>query len=262
MEINARLVELIDLLQQRDSFGKIQTEVTEILKDLDESRRLTTDTDVLAPTIAFASSFSIIFREGLESALIIDAIITYLEASRNNSFKKYIYYVIILTIGATIVIWVITDHLIQNSGVNKELIKGIAGIFTVAVLFWVSFWVLNKVESRKWIEFVKSKVWKAATTGSILIFVMISFFTVFREGLETIIFYQSLITFSSHMDAYIISGLIGGLIIIIAIALIIRKIVKQLPLRWIFGLTMGIGCIYVCCVYWQRSKIVSRSWLY
>jgi high-affinity iron transporter len=44
-----------------------------------ESERLVTGTGTLAPSLAFSTSFSIIFREGLESALIIGAILTYLE---------------------------------------------------------------------------------------------------------------------------------------------------------------------------------------
>jgi high-affinity iron transporter len=135
---------------------------------------------VVAPTIAFSTSFSIIFREGLESALIIGAVITYLEASRNYRFKKHVYYGIAIAIIATTVTWFIAQYIIEISGVNRELIEAIAGISAVAVLFWVSFWVLNKIETKKWIEFVKAKVWKATTTGSVLVFVMLSFFTIYR----------------------------------------------------------------------------------
>ncbi|MFB5622911.1 MAG: FTR1 family protein, partial [Nitrosarchaeum sp.] len=60
--------------------------------NLDESERIVTGTGQLAPSIAFTSSFAIVFREGLESVLILGAILTYLEASRNTQFKKYIYY--------------------------------------------------------------------------------------------------------------------------------------------------------------------------
>ena len=74
-----------------------------------------------------------------------------------------------------------TQYVIELSGASRELIEAIAGISAVAVLFWVSLWVLNKIETKKWIEFVKAKVWKATTTGSVMVFVMLSFFTVYRE---------------------------------------------------------------------------------
>ena len=76
-------------------------------------------------------------------------------------------------------------NILLNYQAQAGLIEAIAGLSAVAVLFWVSFWVLNKIETKKWIEFVKAKVWKATTTGSLMVFVMLSFFTVYREGFET-----------------------------------------------------------------------------
>jgi high-affinity iron transporter len=137
---------------------------------------------VIAPTIAFSTSFSIFFREGLEATLIIVAILTYLEASRNERFKNHVYYGIVISIAATGITYFIAQYIIEISGANRELIEAIASLSAVAVLFWVSFWVLNKIETKKWIEFVKAKIWKATTTGSLLVFVMLSFFTVYREG--------------------------------------------------------------------------------
>lgn len=109
--------------------------------------------------MAFSSSFSIIFREGLESALILGAILTYLEASRNDRFKKHVYLGILLAVVLTMITWFVAEFLIDISGAGREMIEAIAGISAVAVLFWVSFWVLNKIETKKWIEFVKAKVW-------------------------------------------------------------------------------------------------------
>ena len=108
-------------------------------------------------------------------------------------------------------------------------------------MFWVSFWVLNKLETKKWIEFVKSKVWKATTTGSVMVFVMLSFFTVYREGFETVLFYQAMLSYAKHMEFFVILGLLLGLVVIVGVALLVQKLGKKLPLRVLFGLTMGIG---------------------
>jgi high-affinity iron transporter len=182
-----------------------------------------------------------VFREGLESALIVGAILTYLEASRNERFKKHVYYGIVLAFAATAVTWFVAQFIIEVAGASKALIEAIAGVSAVAVLFWVSFWILNKVETKKWIEFVKAKVWKATTTGSVMVFVMLSFFTVYREGFETVLFYQAMISFAKYMEWYVAAGLLIGLGVITAITFIIRKLGKKLPLRVLFGLTMGIG---------------------
>jgi high-affinity iron transporter len=241
LEMEIKFAELRNMIQAGTPYEDVEGKIIEIRRGLDESERLVSGTGVLAPTIAFSSSFSIVFREGLESALIVGAILTYLEASRNERFKKHVYYGIVLAAAATAVTWYVAQFVIEISGASRELIEAIAGVSAVAVLFWVSFWILNKVETKKWIEFVKAKVWKATTTGSVMVFVMLSFFTVYREGFETVLFYQAMLSFAKYMEWYVVAGLVAGLAVIIAVAFIVRKLGKKLPLRVLFGLTMGIG---------------------
>ena len=241
LDMEIKFAELRNMIQQHQPYSKIEAKVVEIRGGLDESERLVTGTGMIAPTLAFSTSFSIIFREGLESALIIGAIITYLEASRNAQYKKHVYLGILIAIIATIVTWFIARFIIDITGASKELIEAIAAISAVAVLFWVSFWILNKVETKKWIEFVKAKVWQATTTGSVMVFAMLSFFTVYREGFETVLFYQAMFSFAENMEIFVLLGLVLGLTVIISIVFMIRKLGKKLPLRVLFGLTMAIG---------------------
>ncbi|MDW0139496.1 MAG: FTR1 family protein [Nitrososphaeraceae archaeon] len=241
LDMEIKFAELRNLIQQHQPYDKIEAKIVEIRNGLDESERLVTGTGSIAPSLAFTTSFSIIFREGLESALIIGAILAYLDASRNARYKKHVYLGIVIAIIATVITWYVAQFIIGISGASRELIEAIAGISAVAVLFWVSFWILNKVETKKWIEFVKAKVWQATTTGSVMVFAMLSFFTVYREGFETVLFYQAMFSFAKNMETFVLMGLVLGLAVIISVVFIIRKIGKKLPLRVLFGLTMAIG---------------------
>ncbi|MGB8766403.1 MAG: FTR1 family protein [Nitrososphaeraceae archaeon] len=241
LDMEIKFAELRNLILQHQPYPRVEAKVVEIRSGLDESERLVTGTGTLAPSLAFSTSFSIIFREGLESALIIGAILTYLEASRNSHYKKHVYLGIVIAIIATVITWFIAQFVIDITGASKELIEAIAGILAVAVLFWVSFWILNKVETKKWIEFVKAKVWQATTTGSVMVFAMLSFFTVYREGFETVLFYQAMFSFAKNMETFVFLGLVLGLGVIISVVFIIRRLGKKLPLRVLFGLTMAIG---------------------
>ena len=241
LDMEIKFAELRNLIQQHQPYPRVEAKVVEIRSGLDESERLVTGTGTLAPSLAFSTSFSIIFREGLESALIIGAILTYLEASRNSHYKKHVYLGIVIAIIATVITWFFAQFVIDITGASKELIEAIAGISAVVVLFWVSFWILNKVETKKWIEFVNAKVCQATTTGSVMVFAMLSFFTVYREGFETVLFYQAMFSFAKNMEIFVFLGLVLGLAVIISVVFIIRKLGKKLPLRVLFGLTMAIG---------------------
>ncbi|MEM3065281.1 MAG: FTR1 family protein [Candidatus Nitrosotenuis sp.] len=241
LEVEIQFAELRNLINQQADYEKVEEATIKIRRSLDESERLVTGTGQVAPTIAFTSSFAVIFREGLESVLILGAILTYLEASRNTKFKPYVYYGIVIAIGATAVTWYVASFLIQISGANRELIEAIAALSATAVLFYVSFWILNKIEHKKWMEFVKAKVWQASTTGGVAVFVMLSFFTVYREGFETILFYEAMFGFAKYMELYVGLGFVVGLGTLLAIYYITRKLGKRLPLKMLFGLTMGVG---------------------
>jgi high-affinity iron transporter len=241
LEMEIKFGELRNLLQLHEPLSEVNAKTIEIRRGLDESERLVSGVGIVAPAIAFSTSFSIIFREGLESALIIGAILTYLQASRNTRFKKHVYYGILVAVVATAATWFVAQYMIEISGANRELIEAVASLSAVAVLFWVSFWVLNKIETKKWIEFVKAKVWKATTTGSVIVFVALAFFTVYREGFETVLFYQAMLSFARYMELYVIVGMLLGLAVIIGVALLVNRLGRRLPLKALFALTMGIG---------------------
>ena len=241
LEVEYQFAMLRNLIKQEAPQNEIHDVIVGIKRNLDESERIVTGTGEIAPAIAFSSSFAIVFREGLESVLILGAILTYLEASRNNQFKKYVYYGIVAAFVATAVTWIIASYIIEISGANRELIEAIAALSATAVLFYVSFWVLNKIEHKKWMEFVKAKVWQATTTGSVMVFVMLSFFTVYREGFETVLFYQAMSGFAKYMEVYVVLGFILGMISLLGLYYVMRKLGRKLPLRALFGLTMGVG---------------------
>ena len=240
-EVEYQFATLRNQINDGATIEDISSTIISLERSLDESERLVSGTGTIAPMIAFISSFSIIFREGLEAVLILGAIITYLEASRNHKFKKYVHYGIGLAIGATAVTWVIASYIIEISGANRELIEAIAALSATAVLFYVSFWILNKIEHKRWMEFVKAKVFQASAAGGTSVFIMLSFFTVYREGFETVLFYQAMFSFAKYMELYVGLGFILGIASLLGIYFGFRKLGKRLPLRALFGLTMGIG---------------------
>ncbi len=241
LQVELQFAELRKLINEKADFSLVQEAAIQVRRSLDESERLVTGTGQLAPGIAFTSSFAVIFREGLESVLILGAILTYLEASRNTKYKKFVYYGVVIAIAATAVTWAVASYIITISGANRELIEAIAALSATAVLFYVSFWILNKIEHKKWMEFVKAKVWQASTTGGVAVFVMLSFFTVYREGFETVLFYEAMFGFAKYMELYVGLGFVAGMATLLAVYYITRRIGKRLPLKMLFGLTMGVG---------------------
>lgn len=241
LEVEYQFAELRNLIKQEASYDEVRQIVVALERNLDESERLVTGSGEVAPLIAFIASFAIIFREGLEAVLILGAILAYLDASRNTKLKPYVFYGIAAAIVATWITWVVASYIIEISGADREMIEAIAALSATAVLFYVSFWILNKIEHKKWMEFIKAKVWQATTTGSTMVFVMLAFFTIYREGFETVLFYQAMFGFARYLESYVGLGFVLGIGSLLLIYFVMRSLGKRLPLRMLFGLTMGIG---------------------
>ena len=89
---------------------------------------------------------------------------------------------------------------------QRELLEALTALAAVAVLFYVSFWLLSKVDHRRWMEFVRAQVWAATATGSMVALFGVGFTAVYREGVETALFYQALFGFSRGLEAWVLLG--------------------------------------------------------
>ncbi len=193
-----------------------------------------------SPTYAFFNSFTIILREGIEAALIVAAILALLRLSGQHAAMIYVHWGWIAAIGASLLTWVAAEFLITISGSNRELVEGIASLLAAVVLFYVSFWLLAKLEAKKWTDFIRSKVEMALSKGHITALAGVSFLAVYREGFETVLFYQALLLSSSSTRGSVLLGFIVGVALLVVIIIVIFRAGLHFPLRYFFGFTSGL----------------------
>ena len=112
-------------------------------------------------------------------------------------------------------------------------------VVATMVLFYVSYWLLSKMEVVKWNHFVKSKVNDALTSGSSLALASAAFLAVYREGFETVLFYKALF-FTVGRDESgmpIVAGILLGAAILVGVYVAISRFGVRLPLKPFFGVT-------------------------
>lgn len=186
--------------------------------------------------LAVINSMIIILREGLEAVLILGAILGYLNATKSpRRFSAWVYAGVAAAIALSLLVWWAAQSLITITVAQRELIEGGASLLAVVVLFYVTNWLFEKVYVSDWIAYVKEQVGKALGTGSALALAGLGFTVVFREGFETVLFYQAL-AFDAPASSILI-GFIIGAIVIVAIAYAILKLSKRLPLKPFFTVT-------------------------
>jgi high-affinity iron transporter len=107
-------------------------------------------------------------------------------------------------------------------------------LLAVAVLFYVSNWMVSKAEAEAWAGYIEDKVQSSISRGSMFSLAFAAFLAVFREGAETILFYQALLASTETYINMIWLGLGVGIIALVVIYILIRVLSLRLPLKPFF----------------------------
>jgi high-affinity iron transporter len=195
----------------------------------------------------FIASLLIITREGFEAILVVGAIVAYLVKSGNKHHTKAVYVGSVIALALSVVMAFILNALSGvNAGENQEIIEGVTMLVAVAVLFYVSNWMVSKAESAAWMNYIEGMVRASITRGSVFSLAFAAFLAVFREGAETILFYQALLAGTSDYANMIWLGLAVGCVALVVIYVLIRVLSFTLPLKPFFlgtSVLLAVMCI-------------------
>jgi high-affinity iron transporter len=207
-----------------------------------------------SPWGAFAGSLVIILREGFEAILIVGAIIAYLLKRKDKKNVRAVYWgCLIALIASVLLAWLLNALISSVQGQGQEIIEGVTMLIAVAVLFYVSNWMISKAEADAWTGYIKGKVESSLTRGSAFSLTFAAFLAVFREGAETILFYQALLAGNNSRVDMIWLGLAVGAGALVVLYVLIRALSVKLPLKPFF---MGTSVLlFVMCVAFTGSGV-------
>ena len=149
----------------------------------------------------FAAVFSIIVREGLEAILIVGAMVAYLIKTKNRHGTVHVYIGAAAAIAASVIMAMILYSFASSAGnsIPQEIVEGVTALLAVAVLIYVSNWMISKAESDNWTKYLSDRVSDSADKGKVIALGFTSFLAVFREGAEVILFCQQYFTRADSM---------------------------------------------------------------
>ena len=170
--------------------SEIRKSAAEIRSGLVDVDRVLADKGFAAPALAFLFAFVILFREGVEVVLLLAILLGALAAGRASGYRKPLAAGVVAALAATALTWVLATLVLEIAPVQRELLEGMTALAAVAVLFVVSFWLVSRLDHKHWLEFMRARVASAIAAGSAVAFAGLGFTAVYREGFETVLFYQ------------------------------------------------------------------------
>jgi high-affinity iron transporter len=196
-----------------------------------------------------AESFLLIVREGFEAILIVAAIMAVVLRSGTADQRRSVRWGVGLALAASLATAALLEWLLEGSAAQREALEGGVMLVAAAVLFYVSYWLVSKVEVATWQRFVREKIERAALSGSSLALAFVAFLAVYREGFETVLFYKALyVSGGAGGAAPITLGLASGGVALLAVYIGIEKFGIRIPLRPFFAVT-GVILFFMAFVF-------------
>jgi high-affinity iron transporter len=236
-KIETKFSEFREAIKEGNSIERVENLYRDITNELSRASLILENGKPVGNLLSFTNSLAIILREGLEAFLIIAAVLAFLSATGMRNAIKYVHLGWILALAAGLITWVIAKTIITISGAQREMIEGVTSLVAAAVLFYVSYWLITKIEVKKWKEFIQGKVQKAISKKSVFALASVSFFAVYREAFETVLFYQALWYQADNSKNAILWGLIFGVAMLIVLVFAIFKLAIRIPLKYFFTIT-------------------------
>lgn len=182
------------------------------------------------------SSLLLSFREGLEAALIIGILLAQLVKIDRKELSKYV----LLGALSGLIVSALGGYISFNAlqgmeEANMELFEGWMRLLAAGLIAYFILW-LHK--SNNVSHHIQSKV---ENNSSIIGLFILSFLSVFREGLELVIF--NLTQINEHASTIAIGSIMGAIIAIILAYAIFKTSVK-LNLSYIFKI-LGLVLIFL-----------------
>lgn len=237
-ELEAAFATLRDAASTGATIREVEAARTALLGGLERAER--TLGDVASPFNLFVQSLMILVREGLEAILIIGAIIAFLVKIGAGDRRRDIHLGVAAAVVLSIATAVLLETVFRLSPAHQEVLEGWTMVAAVGVLFYVSYWLLSKLEVQKWTAYVKDRVQEAVTGGSVFALASAAFLAVYREGFETVLFYKALVVSAGSAPGAlgpIVGGVVVGTVLMAAIYILINRYGVRLPLKPFFAVT-------------------------
>jgi len=235
--LESKITAFRSALKRGDPAEKVQERYQEIEAGLAQASQLLSSESQLTGIYIFLNAALIILREGLEAALVLAAILAFLRVSGATGVMPYIHLGWILALIAGILTWVLAQTMLDISGSHRESMEGFTALAAALVLLYVGYWLHTKAEAQRWQKFVQERVHEALSNQRILTLVGISFFTVYREAFETVLFYQALYLQVPNTPGPVIWGFVVGAGVLGIVVFALMKIGLKIPIKYFFGTT-------------------------
>jgi high-affinity iron transporter len=192
---------------------------------------------------AVVNSAVLVFREGLETILVLAAI-TASFLGGNRAYRKPVVIGSGLALVASVVTWFLAIWLIGMMGDGGLTVQAATGIPAILVLLLVMNWFFHKMYWTGWISHhhkrrrgLLGSAGEASARSTVLGLGLLGFTSVYREGFEIVVFLQGLR--ERFGSSVVLEGVVLGLLFTAAVGVLTFGLHQRLPYKKLLIITGG-----------------------
>jgi len=178
-------------------------------------------------SVPFFAALAIALREGFEIALLISALLAFVRKSGHPESAPYVHCGWLLALPAGAATWFAVGAAL--GGARRELTEGVLTLVAASMLLFVSHFVLGKLESKRWLDFLRKKTTESSTRPWPLL--LVAFVAAYREAIEIVLFFRALTLDSPGRAAAIAAGCATGCAILAALVFGMQQLGRRLNPR-------------------------------
>lgn len=179
-------------------------------------------------------TFLILFREGLEAFLLVGILLAYLKQLGGGQYAKWIYVGVLAGIVgsffAAVILQVVVDQF--SNELYRSVLTAAIMLAATVILTYMAIWMGKQAKAHT--DEAKRRLESHLGAGNVIGIAALAFFSVFREGLETVLFLSAL---SMGGEApSLLGGIVGLVLSAVLVALLVRG-ARRIPFPVFFRYT-------------------------
>jgi high-affinity iron transporter len=210
----------------------------------------------------FVQAIIIIVREGIEAALLLGVMLTYLTATGFRALRRYVVFGSLAGLLLGGITWGAARTLITISPLQRETLEGLTSLLAAAVLLSISLWMIHHADLQRWKNYIRRRAESALSAGSILALAFAAFLAVYREAFETVLFFEVLWFKAPAAHTGILLGFVVGTLALTILMTAIFRFGLRIPLKPFFSATGALlGVLVFVFVGYGIRELQSIGWI-
>jgi high-affinity iron transporter len=181
------------------------------------------------------SNYLIGLREGIEAALVVSILLTYLVRTNRNPLIRFVWYGVAAAVVASIFIAVGLESISgELSETLEPIFAGTVSFVAVGFVTWMIFWMKRSAKTIS--SDLRNQLDSAAVSGGAIAVAAMALVAVLREGAETAIFFWAAAHATGNSLASVV-GLVLGLGTAVIVGWIFYRSASTINLSKFFKIT-------------------------